>query len=920
MRLNELAFYFPSLLTRGLEAFASAEDLEQLLERLFEHILENSKIVFVSVIYFSNSGHLVPLGHAFRGLPDKDPKIYTDTWLLDGFFSRFSLRLKFPRSHRAVPILLKVGSKEIGFIYVGFNFEPIFPNELAYIRELSKVFALKLSAIMAEKEKKELKELIEQSQNITKENMRLLYDLSKQLYAITAISTRMSEGFDYKSFFKKINSKIMSIFGCDGIAVYRTISKGKQISLLFKTCSRLRQQDLNMINAAVRTTLNNDIKPTIVNISSDNNMVNYLYGTIGYSTVAISPLISKGIVKGALVLLHKNSRIYNSDSMRLLSGITSMLATTLDNIFLYNQMLKEKGKLRFLLNSVSHFTDTLDLGETLKSIVRAAATFIGNCGIIYLISRSKVPLVVLSREKRGEDSLDVYDTLESGSLRYLLKYFESTKRAMVINNIRRTQKIPHSVIKNLALWNVTGFMGVPLKLRGQTLGLLIICTMEKGRSYSYADMELVKGLADAAAVSIKNSQIYSTAQELSDFLEKKIVEKDKLRLIQGSYNLHSDESGQYLVFRLNLKGNFIFVNKTMEIKTGYPKEIFYTGKLSPIDLIVSEDRNRLRNAIKSVIKGTVRMLHDVEFNFINSKGEKIVLSMNIYPDKDKSGKIIGLEAVCKDITARKILEEELFRSKELALIGEFSSAIAHQVRNPLSQIYVGLRRLQMGIENDWFNNCNNAELLITNEIKTEFEKIVSETIRNVTQLEQFIREVLEYTKSLKLCVTKQRLDQIIFEAINDLSGLAKERGVSIETSLLGKEPLVAEVDALLLGQAFRNIIQNAIEAIDGEGKVLIRLELLEENPNYVKILFKDTGRGIPRDAKEKIFLPFFTTKPQGTGLGLSFAYKVIRAHKGRISAESDGVEGTQIIIVIPVNFDGNVNKGGLEYGEIHLGS
>jgi len=919
LKVNQLSYHFSPSLNQGLEAFAAVEDLEELLETLFEHIFKSPKVIFANVIYFYNNGNLVPLGHALRCPPNGALKIYTDTWLLDGFCSRFTLRLSFPRSHRAVPILLRDGSRETGLIYIGFNFEPVFPNELVYLQELSKIFALRLSAIMLEKEKTELKEQIEQAFNASKENMRLLYDITKQLYATTAISTRITERCDYRSFLKKINSKITSIFSCDGIAVYRAMAGGKQLHMLYKTCSKLTQRDANILNRAVRAALNGEIKLTIVNLSAENCLEYYLYGDISYSTIAIAPLISKGIVKGALVLLHKNSKVYDADSMRLLSGITSMLATALHNIFLYNQMRKEKGKLRFLLDSVSHFTDTLDLGETLKSIVKAAATFVGNFGVIYLISRSKVPLVVLSRSKPGEDSLDVYDTLESGALRYLLRYFESTKRAMVVNNVRRTQKIPHSVIKNLGLWNATGFIGVPLKLKAQTMGLLIICTMDKRRTYSYADMELVKGLADAAAVSIKNSQIYSTAQELSDFLEKKIVEKEKLSLVHSAHTIDPGEGGQYLVFRLDLKGNFVFVNKTMELKTGYSKEMFYTGKLSPIDLIVSEDRNKLKTAIRSIIKGTVRMLYDLEFNFINSKGEKIVLSMNMYPDKDRGGKIIGLEAVCKDITARKILEEELFRSKELALIGEFSGAMAHQIRNPLSQIYVGLRRLQMGMEKHGWGNCSESDSLGVTGVEAEYQKIISETIRNVTQLEKFIREVLEYTKSLRLCVTRQRLDQIIIEAVNDFSGRAKERGVTIETSFLGKEPLVPEVDALLLGQAFRNIIQNALEAIEGEGKVQVIMGPLEENSNYAKVVFKDTGKGIPREHIEKIFLPFFTTKPQGTGLGLSFAYKVVKAHKGRMWAESDGKEGTQISVVIPVKFDGNANKGGMGYGEIHFG-
>jgi signal transduction histidine kinase len=123
---------------------------------------------------------------------------------------------------------------------------------------------------------------------------------------------------------------------------------------------------------------------------------------------------------------------------------------------------------------------------------------------------------------------------------------------------------------------------------------------------------------------------------------------------------------------------------------------------------------------------------------------------------------------------------------------------------------------------------------------------------------------------------------------------AKDAGARIKT-VLKLDDVETTVDEGLMKQAFANLFQNAVEAIPGEG--VITLEAAAGNK--LTIVIRDTGTGIARDKIKKIFLPFFTTKDKGVGLGLALAHKIILSHGGRIEAESTEGKGTVFTVTLP---------------------
>ena len=123
----------------------------------------------------------------------------------------------------------------------------------------------------------------------------------------------------------------------------------------------------------------------------------------------------------------------------------------------------------------------------------------------------------------------------------------------------------------------------------------------------------------------------------------------------------------------------------------------YRGDIMSKDVVAVEDRKRVRDCFRQMLNGDRPLIRDLEYRHLNCLGEDHFISLTIYPEKDQLGRITGVEGVGRDITEKKRLESEIVKTKDLALLGEFSGAIAHQIRNPLGNILMGTKLLQKAL-------------------------------------------------------------------------------------------------------------------------------------------------------------------------------------------------------------------------------
>jgi len=259
---------------------------------------------------------------------------------------------------------------------------------------------------------------------------------------------------------------------------------------------------------------------------------------------------------------------------------------------------------------------------------------------------------------------------------------------------------------------------------------------------------------------------------------------------------------------------------------------------------------------------------------------------------DDAGAQVGATMFFKDLTRVEQIEERERLRDRLATLGEMAAAIAHEVKNPLASIEVvaGVLKRQLSDRKDALEGLDDI-------------------IKEAKMANAIVVEVLEFVRPIQLQVERVSLDEAIKDSIAMAESKMPRGGVSVHAAIDPAVPALSG-DPHQLRQLFTNLLANAFEALEGEGRVDIRATLvpgeedqaggMEPLPPQVVVEVRDNGPGIGPDDLERIFSPFFTTKPQGTGLGLSIVRKVVHAHDGRIDAVSAPGRGVTFRIALPV--------------------
>ena len=232
------------------------------------------------------------------------------------------------------------------------------------------------------------------------------------------------------------------------------------------------------------------------------------------------------------------------------------------------------------------------------------------------------------------------------------------------------------------------------------------------------------------------------------------------------------------------------------------------------------------------------------------------------------------------MTESRRLEEESKRKEKLSAMGELASGVAHEIRNPINAIGMIAQRL-------------DKEFKVENE-KEEYHSITNLLRSEVTRINKIITQFLGYAKPLSLQLKKISSKDFFDDIYRLFSDQAKLKGV--ELIKLSDQSFEMIIDPELIKQSLMNLIQNAIEAVEKNGKVEINYFKRESN---LIIEVTDNGKGIPENVKNKIFDLYYTTKPEGTGLGLSIVQKIIAEHKGTIEVFSEVNKYTKFKITIP---------------------
>ncbi|MEM6700677.1 MAG: ATP-binding protein, partial [Bacteroidota bacterium] len=304
----------------------------------------------------------------------------------------------------------------------------------------------------------------------------------------------------------------------------------------------------------------------------------------------------------------------------------------------------------------------------------------------------------------------------------------------------------------------------------------------------------------------------------------------------------------------------------------------------------------------------------------------LMLSGAIFSINQERKKIID-KLAAKNLETQQLYEElktaqaQLVQSEKMISLGQLTAGIAHEINNPINFIASNIAALKLDfedlqpllkkakqLEREELDELNLLELSnLSKEIEVSFisqelDEIISSIERGIHRTKDIISSLRAFSRNTPDKFELADLHLALESVLVILGHQLKEKEVVIEKQF-GKIPLIS-CNIGLLNQVFSNIIANAVQAVeeDGKGRICISTQLLDEQ---VSICIKDNGSGMKEEVLQRVFEPFYTTKEvgKGTGLGLSISYNIVQQHEGDIRVESQVGEGTTFSILLPLRRD-----------------
>ena len=347
-------------------------------------------------------------------------------------------------------------------------------------------------------------------------------------------------------------------------------------------------------------------------------------------------------------------------------------------------------------------------------------------------------------------------------------------------------------------------------------------------------------------------------------------------------NTELDKHGKYMeavlenigagVISIDQTGKITMINKAAvkilkipakDFREKYYRDVFSISLLTPV-----------RSLIKKMNKKGVEYSEE-QIN-VTVEGSLLTLLTSISVLKNSQNNYLGMVVVFEDLT-------ELIRTQKIAAWREAARDFAHEIKNPLTPIQLNTQRLQKKFK-------ENA-----GDFKKVFEESTKIIVGEVNGMKELLNEFSQFARMPESKPKPNPLHDVIDEVVSRYNGVKSK--VEIVKQLDPKIRLI-NIDYEQIKRVFVNIIDNAIDAMNGGGRIEIGT-FLDEMNGVVKIKITDCGKGINAKDRAKLFMPYFTTKKRGTGLGLAIANRIVKDHNGTIKAIPNKIKGTTFLLELP---------------------
>ena len=480
----------------------------------------------------------------------------------------------------------------------------------------------------------------------------------------------------------------------------------------------------------------------------------------------------------------------------------------------------------------------------------------------------------------------------------LIKHVVDEKKPLLVTDIESDPRIQK---KNNPKYGSPSFLSVPVHMgqKGDVTAVFNLSHKKTGGSFDTNDENILSTMLVEIRLTLENallqSQIGKYINDMEEYnvkLEREINIRKQIEASIRESEARFRELADLLpqtVFETDLKGNFLFTNRSAFELFGYTQEDYVQG-LNALQMFIPEDTDRLRVDVKKILNGEYLGL---EYTALKKDGTTFPVIIYASPII-REGNAIGIRGIAIDIRERKRAEEiqkklhaDLMQAEKLATVGTFVAGIAHEIKNPLAIIIQGVEYLKDGVGSD--------KLMVD---------VVDRVMKSALRADSIVKGLLSFTRQMPIQTEEADIIPMVEETLSFIEHQFKSKLIKVVRQYSPDMPMV-NIDSNQIKQVFINILLNSVEAMKDGGIITITVEEIKDdfNQRYVQIVFADTGCGISEDKIEKVFDPFFTTKDDfgNTGLGLSITKGIISKHHGTIGIESEVEKGTRVIIRLPIN-------------------
>jgi GAF domain-containing protein/signal transduction histidine kinase len=596
----------------------------------------------------------------------------------------------------------------------------------------------------------------------------------------------------------------------------------------------------------------------------------------GTRSMLAVPLRVGDAVIGVISAYSREPGYFSSREETLLESFAEQAGIAIQNARLFEESQRRARETEALLAAGRAVSQSLELGETIRVILHQAREVLGvQSGSIFTLDE-------------GTGELTSVASLDEGPARV------GQIRVRVGQGITGLAVAEGRPLQSEDLWNdpranpqpavaggLRSMLAVPLVASGRTLGALTALRTDVHHFLPH-EVALASAFADQAALALEHARLFSSVRTYSERLEAMVSERtreldEQKRFVEVI--LETLPLGLYVLDR-----ELAVVSANREADSVLPPAP--AGRAAFLDLVPPAKTEVLRAFLAGVLdEGFVRQAEEE----IATGAETRVLRFTAAPLRGPEGRITHAILLVDDITLPKRLERQMLLTERLTTAGRLVTGVAHEINNPLATIAGCAEALR-----ERARDPGLAELDAFKDFPSYLALIEVEAYR----CKEFTGSLLRFVRDPGSRRAPTDVNALIDKTLELLRHQPRFAASELVTALdPGLPPVVANEGQLR--QVILGIAANALEAMDGRGRLTVRTRI---RGGEAEIEFEDAGPGVPEDILPRLFDPFFTTKPpgQGTGLGLAIAQGIVADHAGRIEVTSRPGAGASFRVILPV--------------------